>query len=93
MPSSQKNHQKSKMEIPLQLEALPALVLLHIAKHLPTDDARNFSLTCKKIMNILPIYPPPLIIRSQSFSSLMEDLRQVINKVSSFSRYLNGTFP
>ena len=31
--------------------------------------------------------------RSQSFTSLMADLRQDINRVSSFSRCLNGTFP
>ena len=32
--------------------------------------------------------------RAQSFTtSLMEDLRQEINRVSSFSRCLNGTFP
>jgi len=67
MPCSQNtnNRQKPKMELPM--EALPALVLLHIAKHLPTDDARNLSLTCKRIMNILPIYPPPLIIRGYNF--------------------------
>ena len=28
----------------------------------------------------------------QSFTSLMADLRQDINRVSSFGRYLNGTF-
>ena len=39
----------------------------YTAKHLPTDDARNLSLTCKRIMNILPIYPPPLIIRGYNF--------------------------
>ena len=33
------------------------------------------------------------ITRSQSFTSLMADLRQDINKVSSFSRCINGTFP
>ena len=32
-------------------------------------------------------------LRSQSFTSLMADLRQDINKVSSYSRCLNGTFP
>ena len=31
--------------------------------------------------------------RSQSFTSLNADLRQDINRVSSFSRCLNGTFP
>ena len=30
--------------------------------------------------------------RAQSFTSLMADLRQDINRVSSFSRCLNGTF-
>ena len=35
-------------------------------------------------------FPRP---RSQSFTSLMVDLRQDIIRVSSFSRYLNGTFP
>ena len=64
----QNNHQKSKMEMELlPLEALPALVLLDIAKHLPTDDARNLSLTCKRIRNILPNYPQPLIIRGYNF--------------------------
>ena len=29
----------------------------------------------------------------QSFTSLMADLRQDVNRVSSFSRCLNGTFP
>ena len=32
-------------------------------------------------------------LRSQSFTSLMADLRQDNNRVSSFSRCLNGTFP
>ena len=32
-------------------------------------------------------------LRDQSFTSLMADLRQDINKVSSFSLCLNGTFP
>ena len=32
-------------------------------------------------------------LRDQSFTSLMADLRQDINRVSSFSRCLNGTFP
>ena len=31
--------------------------------------------------------------RAQSFTSLMADLRQDINRVSPFSRSLNGTFP
>ena len=31
--------------------------------------------------------------RSQSFTSLMADLHPDINRVSSFSRCLNGTFP
>ena len=34
-----------------------------------------------------------LELRSQSFTSLMADLRQDINGVFSFSRCLNGTFP
>ena len=34
-----------------------------------------------------------ITFRSQSFTSLMEDLRQDINRVSSLSRCLNGTFP
>ena len=34
-----------------------------------------------------------LLLRSQSFTSLMADPRQDINRVSSFSRCLNGTFP
>ena len=33
------------------------------------------------------------IFRAQSFTSLMADLCQDINRVSSFSRYFNGTFP
>ena len=32
-------------------------------------------------------------LRAQSFTSLMADLRQDINRVPSFSRCLNGTFP
>ena len=31
--------------------------------------------------------------RAQSFTSLMADLRQDINRVSSFIRFLNGTCP
>ena len=34
-----------------------------------------------------------LSLRAQSFTSLMADLCQDINRVSSFSRCLNGTFP
>ena len=34
-----------------------------------------------------------VLLRAQSFTSLMADLRQDINRVSSFSRCLNGTFP
>ena len=34
----------------------------------------------------------PATFRAQSFTSLMADLRQDINRVSSFSRCLNGTF-
>ena len=34
-----------------------------------------------------------LLFRAQSFNSLMADFRQDINRVSSFSRCLNGTFP
>ena len=37
-------------------------------------------------------YDPPSKLRDQSFTSLMANLRQGINKVSSFSSYLNGTF-
>ena len=33
------------------------------------------------------------IIQGQSFTSLMADLRQDLNRVSSSSRCLNGTFP
>ena len=47
----------------LPLEEVPELVLLCIAKHLPTDDARNLSLTCRKFKNVLPTYPNPLIIK------------------------------
>ena len=32
-------------------------------------------------------------LRYQSFTSLMANLRQDINRVSSFRRYLNGPFP
>ena len=32
-------------------------------------------------------------LRDQSFTSLMADLRQDITGLSSFSRFLNGTFP
>ena len=32
-------------------------------------------------------------LRSQSFTSLIADLRQVVNRVPSFSRCLNGTVP
>ena len=45
------------------LEEVPELVLLCIAKHLPTDAARNLSHTCRKFKNILPTYPNPLIIK------------------------------
>ena len=34
-----------------------------------------------------------LLFRAQSFNSLMADFRQDINRVSSFSGCLNGTFP
>merc|ERR1711977_497015 len=44
------------------LEEVPDLVLLCIAKHLSTDDARNLSNTCKRFKDILPNYPLPLTI-------------------------------
>ena len=34
-----------------------------------------------------------IILRAQSFTSLMANFCQYINRVSSFSRCLNGTFP
>ena len=37
--------------------------------------------------------PNKVIYRAQSFTSLKADLRQDMNRVSSFSRCLNGTFP
>ena len=39
------------------------------------------------------IFPIQQIIWSQSFTSLKADLCQDMNKVSSLSRCLNGTFP
>ena len=50
----------------------------------------------KKLLGVFFIILIPFIIftsGNQSFTSLMADLHQVINRVSSFSRCLNGTFP
>ena len=48
----------------------------------------GYNFICCTLSAILLIY-----FRDQSFTSLMADLRQYINRVSSFNRCLNGTFP
>ena len=51
---------------------------------------RNATLPCpyfEKTSNV------SVSFRAQSFTSLMADLHQDINRISSFSRCLNGTFP
>ena len=44
-------------------------------------------------LNLIQQWKNQHISRSQSFTSLIPDLHQDINIVSSFSRCLNGTFP
>ena len=39
---------------PIPFTHLPELVLLHIATHLPTNDACILSLTCNRMKNLLP---------------------------------------
>ena len=68
VPVDKKLTSYKKMEInSFPLEEVPELVLLCIARHLPTDDARNLSMTCQKFKNILPTYPNPLIIKGPNF--------------------------
>ena len=49
----------------------------------------DFSIRASKLKNRVD----ELKFRSQSFTSLMADLRQDINRVSSFSRCSNGKIP
>ena len=70
------------------------LVDVNLAKEMFHDNEHKK----KQIPNIAKNSPSgncwPNIFRAQSFStSLMADISQVINRVSSFSRRLNGTFP
>ena len=41
---------------PFPLLDLPDLVLLYVAEQLPTDDARNLSLTCKRLQVLTYVY-------------------------------------
>ena len=58
------------------------------------DDDRDFMIQPKKFSILPKVHQlQKKTLRSQSFTSWLADLRQDINRVSSISRCLNGTFP
>ena len=58
------------------------------------DDDGDFMIQPKKFSALPKVHQlQKKTLRSQSFTSWLADLRQDINRVSSISRCLNGTFP
>ena len=61
--------------------------------HLTLRAASDILASAKEALDWAKKCVEEVTLRAQSFTSLKRDLCQDIKRVSSFSRYLNGTFP